>query len=93
MKNYPALRNVLISIFSVDTGFSEAEETAAFERTMRNPICKSEIEKELKQLFQDQDISWTYLLDNHEYVVYPADDEIDAKKYIIDHLWKKVFPS
>jgi hypothetical protein len=31
-------------------------------------------------------------LENDEYVAYPADDEEDAKEYVIEYLWSRVFP-
>lgn len=92
MANYPFLKNLLISIFSVDVGLEENSEIATLERILSNPSQKLKIEEELKRLFQDTTISWPDLLDNDEYVVYPADNEDDAKKYIIDNLWRKVFP-
>ncbi|HBF07387.1 MAG TPA: hypothetical protein DHW71_01035 [Gammaproteobacteria bacterium] len=92
MQNYPIIRNLFISIFSVDVGLEQSEETAALERVLSDPIQRMEVEVELRQLFQDSCISWLELLDNSEYVVYPADDEMDAKEHIIDILWKKVFP-
>lgn len=91
MVNYPILRNLLISIFSVDVGLEQREETAALERVLSDPIQRMEVEVELRRLFQDSSISWSDLLDNSECVVYPADDELDAKEYFIDILWKKVF--
>lgn len=93
MTNYPFLKNLLISIFSVDVGLEESSEIAALGRVLSNPSQKLKIEEELRQLFQDTTISWSDLLDNDEYVVYPADNEDDAKKYIIDNLWSRVFPN
>ncbi len=93
MNDYPSLRNLLISIFSVDVGLEESDEIAALERVLSDPIQKAEIESELKQLFKDKSISWSELLENEEYVVYPADDEEDAKEYVIENLWNRVFPN
>lgn len=93
MKNYPTLRNLLISVFSVDVGLEESEEMAALERVLSEPSQRTEIEGELRQLFQDATISWSELLENDEYVVYPADDEEDAKEYVVESLWNRVFPN
>ncbi|QMV15560.1 hypothetical protein [Vibrio spartinae] len=93
MNDYPSLRNLLISIFSVDVGLEESDEIAALERVLSDPIQKAEIESELKQLFKDKSICWSELLENEEYVVYPADDEEDAKEYVIENLWSRVFPN
>jgi len=93
MKNYPTLRNLLISVFSVDVGLEESEEIAALERVLSDPAQRTEIEGELRQLFQDATISWSELLENDEYVVYPADDEEDAKEYVVESLWNRVFPN
>jgi hypothetical protein len=92
MKNYPSLRNLLISIFSVDVGLSESEEAEALERVLADISQRKEIEDELRQLFQDEAVSWVELLENDEYVAYPADDEEDAKEYVIEYLWSRVFP-
>lgn len=92
MKNYPTLRNLLISVYSVDVGFEKNEEIAALERVLSDPAQRAEIEGELRQLFQDASISWSELLENDEYVVYPADDEEDAKEYVVESLWSRVFP-
>ena len=93
MKNYPTLRNLLISVFSVDVGLEENEEIAALERMLSDPAQRTEIEGELRQLFQDTSTSWSELLENDEYVVYPADDEEDAKEYVVESLWNRVFPN
>lgn len=93
MKNYPTLRNLLISIYSVDVGLEESEEIAALERVLGDPAQRAEIEGELRQLFQDTSISWSELLENDEYVAYPADDEDDAKEYVVESLWNRVFPN
>jgi lipopolysaccharide assembly outer membrane protein LptD (OstA) len=92
MNNYPSLRNLLISIFSVDVGLNETEEVAAFERVLSDNSQRREIEVELRQLFQDGVVSWVEFLENDEYVVYPADDEEDAKEYVVENLWNRVFP-
>jgi hypothetical protein len=93
MNNYPSIRNLLISVFSVDVGLEENEEIAALERVLSDESQRTEIEYELRQLFQDKNISWMELLENDEYVVYPADDEDDAKEYVIAALWNRVMPT
>ncbi|PCJ30997.1 MAG: hypothetical protein COA99_17565 [Moraxellaceae bacterium] len=93
MEHYPSLRNLFISIFSVDAGLEEDDEIAALIRVLNDPVQRKEIEGELKQLFQDDAISWTEFLENDDYVVYPADDEEDAKEYVIESLWNRVFPN
>ncbi|GGB22084.1 hypothetical protein [Agarivorans gilvus] len=93
MKSYSTLRNLLISVFSVDVGLEENEEIEALERVLSDSSQRMEIEGELRQLFQDTSISWSELLENDEYVVYPADDEADAKAYVVESLWNRVFPN
>lgn len=93
MSKYDAIHNLLISIFSVDIGLDEAEETAALSRVLNDPLQKKEIEKQLRALFEDPNVSWVNLLDNNDYTVYPADDDEDAKEFVIDILWNKVFPN
>ncbi|WP_084193256.1 hypothetical protein [Vibrio aerogenes] len=52
---------------------------------------RNKIEEELISLFQDKEISLVDFLDNDECVVYPADDEEDAKEYIMEEIWSKFF--
>lgn len=93
MVNYPSLRNLFISIFSVDVGLEENDEIAALNRVLNDVNQREEIESELRLLFQDDTISWSELLENDDYVVYPADDEDDAKEYVVESLWNRVFPN
>lgn len=93
MKNYPSIRNLLVSIFSVDVGLEECDEIAALDRVLSDDSQREEVENELRQLFKDGTISWSEFLDNDEYVVYPADDEGDAKEYVVENLWNRVFPN
>lgn len=93
MKKYPTLRNLFISIFSVDVGLDKSEEIAALERVLSDPVQRKEIEEELRLIFNDVSISWIELLENDEYVVYPADDEDDAREYVEECLWNRVFPN
>ena len=93
MVNYPSLRNLFISIFSVDVGLEENDEIAALNRVLNDVNQREEIESELRLLFQDDTISWSELLENDDYVVYPADDEDDAKEYVAESLWNRVFPN
>ncbi|MDP2571615.1 hypothetical protein Q8W40_05435 [Vibrio penaeicida] len=92
MENYPSIRNLFISIFSVDVGLETSDEIALFERVLSDPIQRAEIEKDLMKLFRDPSISWLMLLENDDYVVYPADNEEDARDYVVDTLWNSVFP-
>jgi len=92
MNKYPTLTNLLTSIYSVDVGLDEPDEKAALQRALDSNNQRVAIENELKDLFSDPNAPWMDLVENDDYVAYPADDNEDAKKYIIDKLWVNVFP-
>ncbi|WP_338523930.1 hypothetical protein NUH87_30205 [Pseudomonas batumici] len=93
MQNYLSIKNLLVSIFSVDVGLDEGDAFAVLDRVLNDEFQRGEIERELYQLFKDRSVSWVELLDNESYVVYPVDDEDDAKAYIVEILWNRVFPN
>ena len=93
MQNYSSIRNLLESIFSVDVGLDENDALAALGRVLSDKCQREKIERELCELFKDGSVLWMELLDNESYVVYPADDEGDAKAYIVEVLWSRVFPN
>ncbi|MCO7608962.1 hypothetical protein NJH83_01845 [Pseudomonas chlororaphis] len=92
MKKYLSIINLLQSIFSVDVGLERNSEIAILDRILKDDFQRREIESELVGLFSDSSVSWVELLDNESYLVYPADDEYDAKIYMVEILWDRVFP-
>ncbi|RXU69912.1 hypothetical protein CW358_04445 [Pseudomonas protegens] len=92
MKKYSSIINLLQSIFSVDVGLERNSEIAILDRILKDDFQRREIESELVGLFSDSSVSWVELLDNESYLVYPADDEDDAKTYMVEILWDRVFP-
>ncbi len=92
MKKYSSIINLLQSIFSVDVGLERNSEIAILDRILKDDFQRKEIESELVGLFSDSSVSWVELLDNESYLVYPADDEDDAKTYMVEILWDRVFP-
>ncbi|MEF9672753.1 hypothetical protein QNM99_12620 [Pseudomonas sp. PCH446] len=93
MRNYLSLRNLLGSIFSVDVGLKESDALVVLDCVLSDEFQRKDIEYELCQIFKDRSVSWVELLDNESYVVYPADDEEDAKAYVVKILWDRVFPN
>lgn len=93
MRSYPSIKNLLESIFSVDVGLDESDALAALGRVLSDKCQREKIERELCKLFNDRSVLWMELLDNDSYVVYPADDEDDAKAYMVEILWSRVFPT
>lgn len=91
MPDFPVIRNLLVSVFSVDVGLTETEEREALDRMLRDVTQRAEIEAELAALFRDNSISLQALLDNEEYVAYPADNEEDARSFITSKIWNHVF--
>lgn len=92
MKKYSSIINLLQSIFSVDVGLERNSEISILDRILKDDFQRREIESELVGLFSDSSVSWVELLDNESYLVYPADDEDDAKTYMVEILWDRVFP-
>lgn len=92
MKKYSSIINLLQSISSVDVGLERNSEIAILDRILKDDFQRREIESELVGLFSDSSVSWVELLDNESYLVYPADDEDDAKTYMVEILWDRVFP-
>ena len=87
MSHYPAINNILKSLFSVEVGLKDATATAM----LNDPVYREIIEGELIALFADDALSWIEFLDNDEYSVYAADDEADAKEYFKSLIWDRVF--
>ncbi len=77
----------------MDVGLDENDARAALERVLSDKSQREEVERELCELFKDRSVLLVELLDNDCYVVYPAEDEADAKAYIVEILWDRVFPT
>jgi hypothetical protein len=92
MKQYPRLRNILTSVFAIDVGLSESQEKAALNRAASNEESKTAIKDELLGVLSDSEISLVEFLQNEEYEAYPADDEDEARGFIITRLWNVLFP-
>jgi hypothetical protein len=92
MKQYPRLKNILTSVFSIDVGLSESQEKAALNTAASNEEWKAAIKEELLGLLSDSEISLIEFLENDEYEAYPADDEEEAKEFIITRIWDVLFP-
>ncbi|WP_417763006.1 hypothetical protein [Shewanella sp.] len=87
MPNYPTVRQ-LLSLFSVDVGLEEAAAHGALINWLSEQQRRQQLSDELQALLQDSSISLVELLDNPDFVVYPADDEQDARQYILATLWQ-----
>ncbi|MEO9455517.1 hypothetical protein [Chromobacterium phragmitis] len=70
MNQYPVLKNVLISIMSVDVGLSEEREEAALMASLGNVEYRQKLRYELESAFLDKNFSWMNLLDNESYCVF-----------------------
>lgn len=88
MHNYALIKQVLLSIFSVDVGLDESAASAAFNRWISDPLQRLKLADELLYLLQDSEVSLVQLLDNEQYVVYPADNEQQARDFILTTLWQ-----
>lgn len=90
MNQYPVLKNLLVSIMSVDVGLSQEREEAALVASLENGEYRQKIRHELEAAFLDEDFSWMNLLDNENYCVFPADSEEEAKEYVKARLWNRI---
>jgi hypothetical protein len=88
--DYPILRNLLVSVMSVDVGLSEEREEAALVASFANLEYRNKLRQELEAAFLDESLSWVELLDNESYCVYSADSEDDAKQFMRDRLWARL---
>ncbi|QDQ25166.1 hypothetical protein FNU76_01660 [Chitinimonas arctica] len=90
MNQYPILKNLLVSIMSVDVGLSEEREEAALAASLANGEYRQKLRHELEAAFFDENLSWMSLLDNESYCVFPAYSEEEAKEYIKERLWNRI---
>lgn len=73
----PSLRNVLSSVFSVQTGLSDESAKAMFLRAVSaDPILM----KEIVGAFDSEATDWKELLFNDEYEVYEAETSDEARE-------------
>ncbi|MBB4865762.1 hypothetical protein HNP46_004663 [Pseudomonas nitritireducens] len=80
---YPVLRNLLISVFSVEVGLSEELEMAFTECYLQNTEVRLALRDELIA-FEASGESWRELLDNESWCVAPTDSEDEAREYIME---------
>ena len=92
MPEYPKLRNILGVAFSVDTGLSNAGETAMLQRSLQNSEWRTAFQRELRSAATDPQTSWLELLVNDEYEVAAPDSEEEARAIAMSLLWKTTFP-
>lgn len=83
MNNYPAIRNILSSVFSVQTGLDDDAAAAAYHRALR---FDPQLSGEIGDVFADDNVNWSNMLFNEEYEVYEAESEADARTFAIELL-------
>lgn len=86
---YPTLRNLLLSVLSIDIGLSESAEAVAIERFLQDQTVCERLRSELLA-FQANGESWIELLDNKNYCVCPTDSEEEAKQFIMKKFGKRL---
>lgn len=93
MKNYPTLRAAL-SIFSVELGISEEGAASMFQRCfVENRDIIDTLKSELTELFSNEETNWLALGFNTDYEIDISDeDAVSVKKFIIEKIWRNVFP-
>lgn len=80
---FRTLKNLLVSVFSVETGLSEAAESAALESFLSNLEVRERLRNDLAA-FIASGLSWKELLDNPGCCVYPAESEQEARQFVMD---------
>ncbi|GLS25904.1 hypothetical protein [Marinibactrum halimedae] len=90
MKKYPCLLNIL-PIYSANYSLSEEEEDSLLISSYKG-VALDEIKQELKTILQDGEISLVEFLDMDGLEAYPAEDEEDAKNFLVERLWCVLFP-
>lgn len=74
---YPAIRNILSSIFSVQTGLDDDAAKSAYKRAFSaDPTLRAEVAK----LFLDGTVDWRELLCNSDYEVGDFDSDEEARR-------------
>ena len=76
MNRYPAIRNILSSLFSVQTGLDEDAIRTAYQRAL---TTDPELFAEVQKVLVDEEVNWCELLFNKEYEVYEAETANEAK--------------
>ncbi len=78
-------------MFSIDTGLSEAAQTAMFQRLLQNPEWCAAFQQELYAAAADPQTSWLELLSNDKYEVTDADSEPEARGIAMSLVWQTTF--
>lgn len=78
-------------MYSVDICLSRNEEIQFLKRNFSTIESHSNLICECINLFNENNLDFVYLLDNEEYTVYPADNIIDAKLFIIENVLYHIF--
>lgn len=81
--NYPTLKNLLVSVLSVDVGLPESAEAAAITLFLQDRAVCEKLRGELLA-FDASGESWMELLDNDNYCVYPTDSEEEARQFVME---------
>lgn len=92
MPEHPKLRKILGAVFPIETGLSDAAQTAMLQRSLQNPEWRAAFQQELYSAASDPQTLWLELLLNNEYEVTDADSEIEAREIAMSLLWQTTFP-
>ena len=77
--SYPAIRKILSSLFSVQTGLDDDAAKNAYRRAFAaDPVLRTEVVR----LFQDGNVNWRELLCNSNYEVGDFDSDEEARRCI-----------
>ena len=81
-------------LFSVEVGLDDEVAYRMIDESLMNKEHNRKFRSQLEQALTDESISWKKALDDGEVVtVYPADDEAEARDFVVDLLWKHYYPN
>ena len=92
-RRYPAISQAL-TLFSVEVGLDDEVAYRWIDESLANEEYSQDFRVQLEQALTDESVSWKKELDDGETVtVYPADDEEEARSFVVELLWKHYYPN
>jgi hypothetical protein len=87
------LENLLATVFSGDVGLSDRGIQSALSAIRDNPDRREfeGIREELRSMLDDEGVDWVRLLENDKYEVICSASQEEARKYVVDNIWKPLF--
>ncbi|WP_394391828.1 hypothetical protein [Shewanella woodyi] len=92
-RKYPAISQAL-TLFSVEVGLDDEVAYRMIDESLKNEEYSRDFRSQLEGALTDGSVSWKKALDDGEAVtVYPADEEEEARSFVVELLWKYYYPN